>query len=131
MQLCASFLPAVDRADAGIFVALLAYKTLGSVFDWSFLVSAGLGAVVELMRGRHGNCDSCMSSLDSLFIPVWPPHFWWPLHVLVRCPSLGLHSHLCAELTPCGRYAMAPLLPTAFRTPQHYLCAMKMIDVLR
>ena len=46
VQLRTSFPPAMDGADAGILSALPAYKTFGSVFDWSFLVSAGLGLVV-------------------------------------------------------------------------------------
>ena len=44
--------PTVDGVDAGIFAALPAYETVGSVFDWSFLALAGLGAVVEWMRGQ-------------------------------------------------------------------------------
>lgn len=52
VQLRTSFPPAVDGADPGIFAALPAYETFGSVFDWSFLASAGLGVVVEWMRGR-------------------------------------------------------------------------------
>jgi len=52
VQLRTSFPPAVDGADAGIFAELPAYESFGSVFDWSFLASAGLGAVVEWMRGQ-------------------------------------------------------------------------------
>ncbi|KAH9175742.1 Abscisic acid G-protein coupled receptor-domain-containing protein [Lactarius sanguifluus] len=52
VQLRTSFPPAADGAGAGLFVALPAYETFGSVFDWSFLVSASLGVVVEWMRGR-------------------------------------------------------------------------------
>ena len=36
------------------------------------------------------------------------------LHLLVRCPSLGLHSHLCTEPMPCCCYTMALLLPIAY-----------------
>ena len=52
VQLRTSFPPAVDGADTGIFASLPAYEMFGSVFDWSFLVSAGLGTVVEWMRGQ-------------------------------------------------------------------------------
>ncbi|KAH9034234.1 Abscisic acid G-protein coupled receptor-domain-containing protein [Lactarius pseudohatsudake] len=52
VQLRTSFPPAADGAGAGLFAALPAYETFGSVFDWSFLVSASLGVVVEWMRGR-------------------------------------------------------------------------------
>ncbi|KAH9067998.1 Abscisic acid G-protein coupled receptor-domain-containing protein [Lactarius deliciosus] len=52
VQLRTSFPPAAEGADAGLFAALPAYETFGSVFDWSFLVSASLGVVVEWMRGR-------------------------------------------------------------------------------
>ena len=52
VQLRTSFPPAVDGADTEIFAALPAYETFGSLFDWSFLASAGLGAVVEWMRGQ-------------------------------------------------------------------------------
>ena len=52
MQLRTSFPPIADGADPGIFAVLPAYETFGSVFDWSFLASTGLGVVVEWMRGR-------------------------------------------------------------------------------
>ncbi|KAF8264979.1 Abscisic acid G-protein coupled receptor-domain-containing protein, partial [Lactarius quietus] len=52
VQLRTSFPPAADGEDAGIFAALPAYETFGSVFDWSFLASTGLGVAVEWMRGR-------------------------------------------------------------------------------
>jgi hypothetical protein len=52
VQLRTSFPPAVDGADPGIFAALPAYETFGSVFDWSFLASAGSGVVIEWMRGQ-------------------------------------------------------------------------------
>ena len=52
VQLCMSFPPAVDRTDAGIFVALPTYEMFGSVFDCSFLASAGLGVMVEWMKGQ-------------------------------------------------------------------------------
>ncbi|KAI9435725.1 Abscisic acid G-protein coupled receptor-domain-containing protein [Lactarius indigo] len=52
VQLRTSFPPAADGAGAGLFAALPAYETFGSVFDWSFLASAGLGVAVEWMRER-------------------------------------------------------------------------------
>ena len=52
LQLCTLFLPALDGGYAGILSALPAYETSGSVFDCSFLASAGLGAVVKWMRGQ-------------------------------------------------------------------------------
>ncbi|KAI9454650.1 Abscisic acid G-protein coupled receptor-domain-containing protein [Lactarius psammicola] len=52
LMLRTSFPPAVDGAGAGLFAALPAYETFGSVFDWSFLASASFGVVVEWMRGR-------------------------------------------------------------------------------
>lgn len=52
VQLRTSFPPATDGAGAVLFATLPAYETFGSVFDWSFLASAGFAAVVEWMRGR-------------------------------------------------------------------------------
>jgi hypothetical protein len=48
----ASFPPVVNSTSAVISAALPAYEIPGSVFDWSFLVSAGFVVVVEWMRGR-------------------------------------------------------------------------------
>ena len=68
-----------------------------------------------------------------LFLSVTsiPLILWCFRHVLVKRPSLGLHSHLCAELMVCGCYAKALLLLTVtFRTPHHHPYAMKVIDLL-
>jgi Abscisic acid G-protein coupled receptor len=47
-----SFPPATDGIGtaAAFFATLPAYETFGSVFDWSFLASAGFAAVVEWVR---------------------------------------------------------------------------------
>ena len=66
----------------------------------------------------------------TLFMPVHPPHFLWPLHVLMRRPSLGLHSRLCAELMPCSHYTMALLLPTAYLPYSMPLPICNEIDLL-
>ena len=48
--------------------------------------------------------------------------------MLVTHLSLGLHSRLSVELTPCLRYAMALLLLTAYFPYSTY--AMKVLDLL-
>ncbi|KAH9969412.1 Abscisic acid G-protein coupled receptor-domain-containing protein [Lactifluus volemus] len=52
VQLRTSFPPATDETGtaAAFFSNLPAYETFGSVFDWSFLASAGFAAVVEWLR---------------------------------------------------------------------------------
>jgi hypothetical protein len=37
----------MDGAGAVLFATLPAYETFGSVFDWSFLLGAGLAGAVE------------------------------------------------------------------------------------
>jgi hypothetical protein len=79
---------------------------------------AGTGAVILARR--------CWTLF--LFLSVI---FWCPLHVLVRRPSLRLHSCLCAELTLCGHYEWRYCYRLlTFCTPYHHLYAMKAIDLL-